>query len=131
MRFLGSNRIYLTGSSECLSMMDFPRNSLCVKASLRDRVLARCSSPHIRAGYLISWSVTCYADDTQPYVSFSSNQSTEADTAIKSMTDCIIDVRSWMISDNLMLIDGKTGFLILGTKQQLAKVNIEWWALLM
>ena len=30
-----------------------------------------------------------------------------------------------MISDNLMLKDDKTEFLILGTKQQLAKVNID------
>ena len=69
--------------------------------------------------------VHCYADDTQLYVSFSPNQSAEADAALKSMTDCISDVRSWMISDNLMLNDDKTEFLILGTKQQLAKVNID------
>ena len=30
-----------------------------------------------------------------------------------------------MISDNLMLNDDKTEFLILGTKQQIAKVNID------
>ena len=30
-----------------------------------------------------------------------------------------------MISDNLMLNDDKTEFLILGTRQQLAKVNID------
>ena len=30
-----------------------------------------------------------------------------------------------MISDNLMLNDDKTEFLVLGTKQQLAKVNID------
>ena len=29
-----------------------------------------------------------------------------------------------MISDNLMLNDDKTEFLIIGTRQQLAKVNI-------
>ena len=37
----------------------------------------------------------------------------------------ISDVRSWMISDNLMLNDDKTEFLKLGTKQQLTKVNID------
>ena len=52
--------------------------------------------------------VHCYADDTQLYVSFSPNQSAKADDAIKSMTDFISDVRSWMISDNLMLNDDKT-----------------------
>ena len=68
--------------------------------------------------------VHCNADDTQLYVSFSPNRSSDADFVIKSMTDCISDIRSWMISDNLMLNDDKTEFLIIGTRQQLAKVNI-------
>ena len=57
-------------------------------------------------------------------VSFSPNRYANADFAIKTMTDCISDIRSWMISDNLMLNDDKTEFLIIGTRQQLAKVNI-------
>ena len=40
------------------------------------------------------------------------------------MTDCISGIGSWMISDNVMLNDDKTEFLIIGTRQQLAKVNI-------
>lgn len=57
-------------------------------------------------------------------VSFSPSRSEDADFVIKSMTDCISDIRSWMISDNLMLNDDKTEFLITGPRQQLAKVNI-------
>ena len=43
-------------------------------------------------------------------VSFSPNRSADADLTINSMTDCISDIRSWMISDNLMLNDDKTEF---------------------
>ena len=39
-----------------------------------------------------------------------------ADFAINSMTDCTRDTRNWMISDNLMLHDDKTKFLVLGTR---------------
>lgn len=45
------------------------------------------------------------------------DQYANADFAINSMTDCIIrDIRNWMISDNLMLHDDKTKFLVLGTR---------------
>ena len=128
MRFLGSGRIYLTGSSECLSMVDFPRGSpLCQGVSQ-----GLCLGPLLFTIYTRRLfdivehhlpQVHCYADDAQPYVSFSPNQSAEADAAIKSMTNCISDVSSWMIPNNLTLNEDKAEFLILGTKQQLAKVN--------
>ena len=40
------------------------------------------------------------------------------------MHDCIMDLRKWMIRFRLMLNYNKTEFLLLGTKQQLAKVDI-------
>ena len=45
-------------------------------------------------------------------------------SAVKAMCDCIMNLRKWMITDRLMLNDDKTEFLLLGTKQQLAKVDI-------
>ena len=41
------------------------------------------------------------------------------------MQKCIAGIRDWMLSDRLKLDDDKTEFIIIGTRQQLAKVNID------
>lgn len=69
--------------------------------------------------------VHCYADDTQLYLSFCPSSSVNAEVAVESMNECIADIRNWMISDKLMLNDDKTEFVLIGTRQQLAKVNID------
>ena len=69
--------------------------------------------------------VHCYADDTQLYLAFSPNVQGDADAAVSAMRSCITDLRNWMIRDRLMLNDDKTEFLLLGTRQQLAKVDID------
>ena len=38
---------------------------------------------------------------------------------------CVDDIRNWMTNETLLLNDNKTEFLMIGTKQQLAKVNID------
>ena len=40
------------------------------------------------------------------------------------MEKCIADVRSWMINDKLMLNDGKTESLVIGTNKQLSNVSV-------
>ena len=42
---------------------------------------------------------------------------------MKAMENCIAGIRAWMIEDKLCLNDSKTEFMIVGTRQQLAKVN--------
>ena len=69
--------------------------------------------------------VHCYADNTQLYVSFRPNKSTGQSEAVNSIQQCVKDVRNWMNNDKLLLNDDKTEFLMIGTKQQLAKVNID------
>ena len=69
-------------------------------------------------------SIHCYADDTQLYLAFSPNTPDDAEVAVQPMRDCIMDMRNWMINDQLLLNDDKTEFLSLGTRQQLAKVDI-------
>ena len=70
-------------------------------------------------------TVHCYADDTQLYVSFSPNISTGQFEAVTAIQHCVDDIRNWMTNDKLLLNDDKTEFLMIGTKQQLAKVNVD------
>ena len=70
-------------------------------------------------------TVHCYADDTQLYVSFSPNISTGQFEAVTAIQHCVDDIRNWMTNDKLLLNEDKTEFLMIGTKQQLAKVNID------
>ncbi len=50
---------------------------------------------------------------------------TEQSAAIKAMQDCITDIRKCMLADELKLNDDKTELIIIGTRQQLAKVSID------
>ena len=70
-------------------------------------------------------AVHTYADDTQLYISFNADSSAEQSTAVEAMQNCIADIREWMLRDRLRLNDGKTDFIIISTRQQLAKVTID------
>ena len=62
-------------------------------------------------------------DDTQLYVSFKPDYPCDQCEAISVMESCVNDLRKWMIQDKLKLNDGKTELLIIGSKQQLQKLN--------
>ncbi|XP_028403429.1 uncharacterized protein LOC114526128 [Dendronephthya gigantea] len=66
-----------------------------------------------------------FADDSQLYISFKPGSMVEESAAIKAMQDCIMDIRKWMLANKLKLNDDKTEFIIIGTKQQLAKVSVD------
>ena len=66
-----------------------------------------------------------YADDTQLYLSFNADSACSQNDAVEAMEQCIQAIRSWMIKDKLRLNDNKTEFMIIGTRKQLAKVNID------
>lgn len=65
----------------------------------------------------------CFADDTQLYLSFKPLGDTAQADAIQAMEKCIDAVRNWMIQDRLLINDDKTEFLLVGTRQQLEKLN--------
>ncbi|CAB4008319.1 Hypothetical predicted protein, partial [Paramuricea clavata] len=66
-----------------------------------------------------------YADDTQLYVSFRPDCEDNSENTLAILEDCISDVRTWLLSHKLMFKDSKTEFLVIGTPQQLLKINIE------
>ena len=64
----------------------------------------------------------CYADDTQIYLSFKPISNTSQEDAVRSMECCIEKIRRWLIHDRLLNGD-KTEFIIIGTHQQLNKLQ--------
>ena len=65
----------------------------------------------------------CYADDTQIYLSFKPNSSTSQEDAVRSMECCVEKIRHWLIQDRLLINDDNTEFMIIGTRQQLCKLQ--------
>ena len=65
-----------------------------------------------------------YANNHQVYLSFRPFPSTNQTAPVTSIGNCVAELRSWMISNMLMVNDSNTEFLIVGSKQQLDRVNI-------
>ena len=61
-----------------------------------------------------------YADDTQSYISFKSDDSA---TALALLSNTLDKVHSWLSSNRLSLNPSKTEFLIVGTNQQRSKLT--------
>ena len=67
--------------------------------------------------------IHCYAEDSRVYMSFSPNDRAEQLAVMKNMEDCIRDIRFWMLNNYLKFNDDKTNFLIIGSSQQLEKLD--------
>ena len=65
-----------------------------------------------------------YADDSQLYLSFSPKITSCQDAAVSAMEACIADIKKWEQHNSLMLTDDKTESISIGTRQQLAKVDV-------
>ena len=70
-------------------------------------------------------TVHCYADDSQLYISFSPKAHSGQADAVASIEHCIQDMRQWMSQDKLLMNDAKTELLLIGTRQQLAKITVD------
>ena len=62
-----------------------------------------------------------YADDSQLYLNFKLK---DIDNAISHMGSCVSSVQSWMSNHHLKMNDDKTEFLIIFSKQQDCKVQV-------
>ena len=62
-----------------------------------------------------------YADDTQLYLTFPPPSSAYA---VSKLVKCITEVRSWLTDNLLQLNDGKTEFLVIGSRDQLSLARV-------
>ena len=69
-------------------------------------------------------SVKVFADDTQLYLSFRPTSPVSQAQAIRARQECIFDARAWMCNNVLKLNNSKTELLIFGSRQQLAKIDV-------
>ena len=70
-------------------------------------------------------SIHCYADDTQPYLSFKPVSLASEISALVAIESCVSDIRTWFLTNKLLINDSKTEFQMIGTRQQLSKIHID------
>ena len=64
-----------------------------------------------------------YADDTQLYISFRADSRIDQETAVRTVEKCIDDIKRWMLAIRLKLNEGKPEVILIGTWQQLEKID--------
>ena len=66
-----------------------------------------------------------YEDDSEIYLSFRPDSCASQVTALACIENCVADVRSWMLANHLLISDNKTEFIIIGSRQQMAKIKLK------
>lgn len=126
--YFGLRLISLIDLSAFLSTRNFQSTFSEIVVSLNDRAWVLYYSWSMRLNYLRSSEYLpqahAYADDSQLYLSFKADSSSTQIDTVDSMELCVDAIRCWMIKDKLFLNNNRTEFITIGTKQQLAKVNI-------
>ena len=64
-----------------------------------------------------------FADDSQLWISFKPDSQSNQENAFEAVQHCIIDVKKLMSYKKLKMNDEKTEFLLIGTNQQLKKIE--------
>ena len=66
-----------------------------------------------------------FADDTQFYQSFKPGCAIDASEATDAMQAFICDIQKWLVQNKMKMNDDKNEFLLIGTRQQLAKQSMD------
>ena len=65
-----------------------------------------------------------YADDTQLYRTLNPNCAGKRELEVEEMENCISNLREWMAGSKLKMNDDKTDCMLIGTRQQISKVDL-------
>ena len=121
---------YLSGRSQCMSVngeMDcYPlpfgvHQGSCVGPLL----FSAYASKLFEVIKLYLPNAHAFANDTQLYPSFNPDNSLSEVEAEHAMEQCICTIRVWMQADRLKLNGSKTEVMLIQTRQQLSKVNLD------
>ena len=63
-------------------------------------------------------------DDTKVYFSFKPNSTPSEDSAFSAIQSCIAAIRSWLLTNKLLINVTKTEFLMIGTRQLYLRFNL-------
>lgn len=63
-------------------------------------------------------SIQLYADDSQLYISFNPTDTMEVTLKIEAITNCLNEIKQWMVHHFMKLNDDKTKFIVLGKRTQ-------------
>ena len=65
-----------------------------------------------------------YADDTQLYRTLNPNCASNRELEVEEMENCISNLRDWMAGSKLKMNNHKTECMLIGTRQQISKVDL-------
>ena len=98
---------YLSGRTQRIMINESPSKPFKLECGVPQR---SCLGPLLFTLYTIELFeiikhhlhiIHCYADDSQVYISFSPNDRAEQLAVVRNMEDCIRDIRSWMLNNDL------------------------------
>ena len=64
-----------------------------------------------------------YADDTQLYLAFDPKEPGGLERALRTLSACVADIKTWMCRNKLKLNEEKTEFLVAGSQKHLRDLN--------